>query len=105
MCQKCVKQQYPQRDRTCLESGSYILNFRGCTQCGVREPMNVKNKECTTDDSGDENIQYEHVCSQCGHVVAHHMYSFTVVEGDQEYEMNCLLCGTGEDTVAAFSPR
>lgn len=40
------------------------------------------------------------VCGDCQHVISIHNYKFWV-EGDyQEYEMDCALCGTGEDSVS-----
>ena len=29
MCKDCVIDPYPNRNRTCLESGSYLINFKG----------------------------------------------------------------------------
>ena len=38
-------------------------------------------------------------CCECQHIIARHTYSFSVEDGTQEYEMNCMLCGHGEDQV------
>ena len=32
MCLKCVHEGLPDRGRTCLEGGTYFLNFKGCTE-------------------------------------------------------------------------
>ena len=34
MCRDCVKVEYPRRQRTCLDTGAYVLNFKGCSVCG-----------------------------------------------------------------------
>lgn len=40
------------------------------------------------------------ICSTCQHKISSHNHKFWV-EGDyQEYEMECLLCGTGEDSIS-----
>jgi len=46
MCQRCVKDPFPQRDRFCAETGAYMINFKGCIHCsgGVR-PLKVTNRE------------------------------------------------------------
>ena len=38
------------------------------------------------------------ICPTCSHVVAEHKHEFWIEEGNQEYRMDCLLCGTGEDS-------
>ncbi|XP_077176995.1 protein Churchill isoform X5 [Paroedura picta] len=75
MCGGCVKTKYPSRGNTCLENGSYLLNYLGCT---------------------------EYVCKTCHHVIARHEYSFSVVDDYQEYTMLCLLCGKAEDSISVL---
>uniref|UniRef100_A0A8B9S702 Protein Churchill n=1 Tax=Apteryx owenii TaxID=8824 RepID=A0A8B9S702_APTOW len=40
------------------------------------------------------------LCKNCHHVIAHHEYTFSVVDDYQEYTMLCLLCGRAEDSVS-----
>ncbi|XP_070179586.1 protein Churchill-like isoform X2 [Littorina saxatilis] len=79
----------------CLETGSYLVNYAGCNECGGRDIL-IKNRIVSEDE--DELITFQHVCLHCEHIVANHEYSFKVVEEFQEYEMSCLLCGNGEDS-------
>lgn len=102
MCRECVKQILPSRGNVCIESGSYLLNFKGCVVCGAKEALNITDHNKQEDDNGEEQITYKHVCSSCDHVIAEHEYTFQV-EGDyQEYMMTCLLCGSAEDTVCIY---
>ncbi|KAL8619557.1 hypothetical protein ACOMHN_019613 [Nucella lapillus] len=104
MCNECVKEEFPERDTMCLETGSYMLNYKGCAHCGGRE-VDIKNRVVTED--VDELVTYQHVCSHCEHVVANHEYTFKVADEYQEYEMSCLLCGNGEDSrsIMPYDPR
>ncbi|XP_066928913.1 protein Churchill-like [Clytia hemisphaerica] len=104
MCKECVINPFPNRNKTCLESGSYLINFKGCKECGKRELIKISNKQLKEDDE-EENITYIHTCDSCAHVIAEHEYTFSVIDEEQEYSMNCLLCGTGEDTVQQFIPK
>ena len=63
-----------------------------CQSRTIPEKMNQKRIEWNE----NEEIQFDHVC-KCGHVVAHHFYSFEVDEDRklQEFMMDCLLCGKG----------
>lgn len=99
MCEDCVKEEYPDRGRMCLDTGSYLLNFRKCNFCDHKEEMQVMNKQQNGQDSEEEFITFEHVCSHCNHVIASHEYCFRVDGDFQEYEMDCMLCGRGEDVV------
>ncbi|XP_068683567.1 protein Churchill-like isoform X1 [Montipora foliosa] len=101
MCRVCVKQELPQRGTICLESGSYLLNFASCKECGRREPLKVTDKVDEEDDDGEEMVTYKpDVCASCDHVVATHEYTFKVEGCYQEYTMTCLLCGTAADSVS-----
>ena len=105
MCVKCLAEAFPDRERTVLESGHYLLNFVGCAKCSERtERLGVasrKHEEEEGDEAGDfeETIEFDHACSKCGHVIASHYYCFRVraEAGQQEYSMSCALCGKGED--------
>jgi len=105
MCRECVKEEYPDRGRTCLEKGCYLFNFISCTGCGKKEVTQINHNE--NNEADEEVITFEHACSHCGHVVASHVYNFTVSDGYQEYSMDCLLCGTAEDeqSVLPDDPR
>ena len=36
MCKDCLREQYPQRERTCLDDGSYFMNFDKCKNCNKK---------------------------------------------------------------------
>nr|CAH0111089.1 unnamed protein product [Daphnia galeata] len=98
MCEKCLKEEFPNRDRMCLDSGVYMANLKCCCECQSNQ-VSVLNKTVLEDD-GVEVTVFEHVCNTCQHVISVHNYKFWV-EGDyQEYEMDCALCGTAEDSIS-----
>jgi len=101
MCKQCLVEALPARQRTTLDSGSYFLNFKHCAQCLERGQKLLETKRTlTTEDENEEyseTITYAHEC-QCGHVIASHEYTFTVVGFVQEHSMLCTLCGKGECT-------
>jgi len=49
-----------------------------------------------------ENIIYNHICSDCDHVISKHKYKFWIEDGRQEYRMDCLLCGFAEDSLSVM---
>ncbi|XP_064622816.1 protein Churchill-like [Lineus longissimus] len=98
MCSECVKEEFPNRDNICLENGSYIMNFAGCSQCKKKEPIAVENRVKDEHEDGTESVTYQHVCSSCQHVIANHDFTFDIDEEYQNYSMMCLLCGRGEDS-------
>lgn len=123
MCKDCVKKQYPQRGRLCSESGAYLANFGGCSRCQGngnvdnhrpstqvlreigKQTVKSNDEESNEDEPEDkEMIRFEHACMLCNHVVAKHMHEFWVEDGYQEYRMECLLCGLGQDTISVM-PR
>ncbi|KAK3241211.1 hypothetical protein CYMTET_49000 [Cymbomonas tetramitiformis] len=71
-------------------------------------PSISQREEVSTEDEeqgGDfeQQIEYTHTCSICGHEICKHSYSFEV-ESDpstqrcvQKYTMECMLCGCGSD--------
>ena len=134
MCRHCVRTPFPDRDRMCLESGAFLANLSKCQECSknslISEPfINTKTAGAESDsDNSDteclendgELVSYNHVCSQCRHLVCAHkvilasvcwivnnnqlgfQYKFWVEDGRQEYRMNCLLCGVGEDSISVM---
>lgn len=44
---------------TCLESGSYLLNFASCKECGRREPLKILDKVDEEDEDGEEMVTYK----------------------------------------------
>ncbi|CAH1791946.1 unnamed protein product [Owenia fusiformis] len=99
MCKECVKDSFPERNTTCLENGSYWMNFTHCAKCQAgKDTIKITERSEEHGDEGDEMIKYKHICERCGHVIADHEYTFCVSEDFQEYQMFCLLCGRGEDT-------
>uniref|UniRef100_A0A3B4HAE0 Protein Churchill n=2 Tax=Haplochromini TaxID=319058 RepID=A0A3B4HAE0_9CICH len=129
MCNGCVQKEYPDRGNTCLENGSYLMNYLGCANCHHRDFVMISNK-ATEDDDGEEIVTYDHVCKNCDHVIARHEYTFSVVDEYQassavvtkpveihtvdsvtlrvffcvvqEYTMLCMLCGKAEDSISVL---
>lgn len=101
MCNGCVHKQYPDRGNTCLENGSYLMNYQACANCHQRDFVLISNKS-TEDEDGEEIVTYDHVCKNCDHVIARHEYTFSVVDEYQEYTMLCLLCGKAEDSISVL---
>ncbi|XP_077906202.1 protein Churchill isoform X2 [Ictidomys tridecemlineatus] len=87
------------KGNTCLENGSFLLNFTGCAVCSKRDFMLITNKSLKEED-GEEIVTYDHLCKNCHHVVARHEYTFSIMDEFQEYTMLCLLCGKAEDTIS-----
>ncbi|CAN9507884.1 unnamed protein product [Ophioblennius macclurei] len=101
MCNGCVQKEHPDRGTTCLEDGSYLMNYRGCAACHQRDFVMIRNK-IPDEDDGVEIITYDHVCKHCDHVIARHEYTFSVTDYYQEYTMLCLLCGNADDVTYAL---
>ncbi|XP_078262434.1 protein Churchill [Rhinoraja longicauda] len=101
MCVGCVQREYPDRGNTCLENGSYLLNFGGCAECSKIDFVLITNRT-QDDDDGEEIITYDHICQNCNHLIARHEYTFTVVDDYQEYTMLCMLCGKAEDSISVL---
>jgi len=113
MCVNCLVSARPDRGTVCLDDGVYILNFKGCAVCGARglAPREVNRRETTTVESADddddddesaepeetEEVEFQHVCAECGHVVASHYYREVCSSRSQRYLMECPLCGKGAD--------
>lgn len=103
MCQDCVKEEYPDRGTLCLDSGAYLANLQGCQGCGHKDTIKSINRSTSNaENSSQEVIEYDHVCSNCNHVVATHDHRFWVEEDYQYYEMRCMLCGDAEDTRSCY---
>jgi Churchill protein len=107
MCKHCLREAFPERQRTTLQNGAYLLNFAGCAGCKQRNDFlaerNLREEETDEKDEEGESIyehsnDYEHACKLCGHKVADHSYVFRVISNGeiQEYSMSCALCGKGE---------
>lgn len=104
MCKLCLREPFPERGRTVLESGFYLVNFLSCVQCGQRSQSLFQGREAIpqveqVDGAYEETIEFDHKCDACQHVIAPHYYQFKVITGEaQEYLMSCSLCGKGEDS-------
>ncbi|KAI4880537.1 protein Churchill [Hoplias malabaricus] len=101
MCTGCVQKEYPDRGNTCLDNGSYLMNFLGCANCQQRDFVLISNKTMVDEDE-EEIVTYLHKCKNCDHVIARHEYTFTVVDDYQEYTMLCMLCGKAEDSISVM---
>ena len=68
--------------RMCLEAGAYLVNSNSCSQCSNNNLVTrtVDNTDTESRDSWDEDeevevvedIQYNHVCGSCDHIIALH---------------------------------
>eukprot|EP00049_Salpingoeca_infusionum_P010971 m.189566 g.189566 ORF g.189566 m.189566 type:complete len:119 (-) comp14796_c0_seq1:1343-1699(-) len=113
MCRECVVSIMPDRGMTCLDTGAYMANFKGCKECGSLDFPTETQKQVETeqedDGSFEETTTLTHSCKKCGHKIGEHTHTFGVDEDGeyQEYTMTCILCGRGADThsVAVFDPR
>ncbi|KAI9026749.1 hypothetical protein DFJ74DRAFT_661798 [Hyaloraphidium curvatum] len=164
MCHGCLVSVLPERGTTALDSGAYLVNFKGCRACGKRDLPGVRGRKLNgvevvvrgTGQSGlgagaggqngedasnasrtdrqpngaqdddeeeeeeetygedEERTTYEHICSNCSHLIARHRHSFDLVrtgasseEWTQEWGMECDLCGLGERSasVAVSDPQ
>ncbi|XP_051694695.2 protein Churchill isoform X1 [Oryctolagus cuniculus] len=83
MCGDCVEKEYPNRGNTCLENGSFLLNFIGCAVCSKRDFMLITNKSLREED-GEEIVTYDHLCKNCHHVIAKHEYTFSIMDEFQQ---------------------
>nr|XP_007985172.1 protein Churchill isoform X1 [Chlorocebus sabaeus] len=84
MCGDCVEKEYPNRGNTCLENGSFLLNFTGCAVCSKRDFMLITNKSLKEED-GEEIVTYDpDLCKNCHHVIARHEYTFSIMDEFQD---------------------
>ncbi|NXV23651.1 CHUR protein, partial [Cepphus grylle] len=77
---------------TCLEGGSFLLNFVGCAQCGRRDFVLLSNRAAGLH-GGDEIVTYDPRLWQPPRPPSSPV-------PPQEYTMLCLLCGRAEDSVS-----
>lgn len=49
---------FPAKGHTCLENGSYLMNYLGCASCHHRDFVLISNK-ATEDDDGEEIVTYD----------------------------------------------
>ena len=128
MCVDCLVTARPERGRTCLDAGAYAVNFKRCTVCGQRSAVVARNRreEEDEDDGGDfeQTVTFDHLCGHCHHNIASHYYTFAVThlahvpDGSsssaatgslpstrvqQEYLMECALCGRAADSSHAVN--
>ncbi|MCI4389706.1 hypothetical protein PGIGA_G00101570 [Pangasianodon gigas] len=92
---------FPEAGNTCLDNGSYLMNFLGCANCQQRDFVLISNKTLVDEDE-EEIVTYLHKCKNCDHVIARHEYTFSVVDDYQEYTMLCMLCGKAEDSISVM---
>lgn len=113
MCKDCVKDPFVDREGIVLgkyfiefgvitlfeETGSFFVNYKGCSQCGRKDLLRSVN-QAKKETEFTEEIEYDHICSGCGHMVAHHNYTFAVdiKEQRQEENMECMLCGSSDSS-------
>jgi hypothetical protein len=129
-CIACSKREMPvSRARTRngvpfggLSGGSSSTNGHG-TANGHRDGdrPEINGPADTTEDNepreygeDGEEVSFEHVCVNCEHLIARHVYRFNVTKASsdvnswtQSYEMECDLCGFGEreNSVGVSDPK
>ena len=99
MCRECIKTPSMERGRSILDTGAYVMNYKGCNECNRADLLQmgkVTKKETKNGEEDIESISYSHVC-QCGHLVAEHLYKWTCSSTTHHYLMECELCGVGEE--------
>ena len=52
------------------------------------------------DDIIKEITTFDHKCKKCKHNISKHTHEFWIEDGYQEYRMECLICGLGEDSIS-----
>ena len=52
------------------------------------------------DDITKEITTFDHICKKCEHNISKHTHEFWIEDGYQEYRMECLICGLGEDSIS-----
>ncbi len=50
--------KYGPQGTTCLEAGAYLLNFKACVQCGVKDVPVNSEKTTAEDEDGVETITF-----------------------------------------------
>jgi len=75
-----------------------MANLKSCVNCKGNQ-LKAVNKVVAFE-SDVEITTYEHICNSCQHVISLHNHKFWVSGDYQEYEMECQLCGTGEDSIS-----
>lgn len=102
MCKDCLIEQRPDRNTCCLDEGAYVLNFKACAKCGLRDfPASVGRAEeemLASDDEDPEEtneVEFKHACKACGHVIAGHFYREVTGTRERRFFMECMLCGKG----------
>lgn len=78
---------HPNKGNTCLENGSFLLNFAGCAVCSKRDFMLITNRSLKEED-GEEIVTYDHLCKNCHHVIARHEYTFSIMD---EFQVNVYM--------------
>eukprot|EP00730_Choanoeca_flexa_P007637 TRINITY_DN12364_c1_g16_i1.p1 TRINITY_DN12364_c1_g16~~TRINITY_DN12364_c1_g16_i1.p1 ORF type:complete len:139 (+),score=2.53 TRINITY_DN12364_c1_g16_i1:243-659(+) len=130
MCKSCVKESAPDRGSFVAEKSTYYINFKGCSQCGVKQMLLFQALPADSDDSDfdggeqrprsegpdsdsdsdsnsddefrSEEIRHNHICDKCGHIIARHEYTCTYSRNSQYETMVCRLCGRGSSEHAVF---
>jgi len=75
------------------------MNYKGCASCNqISIPKIINKKKDETELT--ESVTYTHVCAECEHVIAQHNWEFEIVDENQEYSMDCELCGYAQSTHA-----
>ena len=93
--------------RMCLEAGAYLVNSNSCSQCSNNNLVTrtVDNTDTESRDSWDEDeevevvedIQYNHVCGSCDHIIAlHKVRKYANILVNCPHDAVQVLAGGGE---------
>ncbi len=63
---------------TCLEGGSYLLNYNGCAECGKKSLLEERDAHREEDEDGEETITFNR--------------QFCRVYCPNDYHVFCLRC-------------
>ena len=71
MCRECLVTVRPERGRTCLETGAFVINYAGCHACKQRSSIKSVGKEVSEDerDNGDyeETVTFHRQLADSSH--------------------------------------
>jgi len=98
MCLECIKEEFPDRERMCTDSGAYMANLISCASCKGNQLKAVN--QTYVEESDIETTTYDHICGSCQHLISSHHHKFWIDGDYQEYTMECMLCGVAEDSIS-----
>ena len=115
MCVQCMKERLPDRVRgwckttgccsipfpnlqgnTCLDGGTYLLNYAGCVQCQKKTLLEETNIQREEDEDGEETVTYKrwYTCrhGQSSHIGSSHI-GVEILFNSPVYMLTWILVG------------